>query len=241
MSVELLDTMGTDLDIANSARVSMGKESDWDFTCTGYTLEPSFAPGDDQYRPVYQKCLQDKDRRLINFLARNAHWTPFSQNALKFRFRMPVFIARQWFRSNVGIVRNEISRRYVSEDPEFFVPNWRSRPGESIKQGSGEELDADERLYWDFKAKSIFEEAKETYTQMIEEGVAPEQARAILPQAMYTEFIETGNVASYARIVNLRDDPHAQVEIQEYARLISDKIRDHFPVSWSALVDHENK
>jgi len=241
MSVELLDVMGDDLAVVDAARASLDKESEWDYTCTGYTLEASFAPGDDQYRPVYQKCLQDKDRRLINFLARNGHWSPFGQTAAKFRLHMPIFVARQWFKHSAGILNNEASRRYISDEPVFYMPTWRSAPEKSIKQGSGSELSVEDQRFWDFKAQSIYEDCRNLYNQMIEEGVAPEQARAILPQAMMTTVIETGNVASFARIYNLRNDDHAQQETREYALSISEEMKKYFPVSWEALTKHEDQ
>ena len=132
--------------------------------------------------------------------------------------------------------RNEVSRRYVDTPPEFWTPKgaWRGR-AENVKQGSGELLpeevcDDATRLYWE-----AVDVCSENYRAMLDIGVCPEQARTLLPQSMLTEFVETGSLAAYARIYNLRSDPHAQVEIQDYAHAISEAIAPIVPVSWAAL------
>ena len=237
MNVQLLDWMGTDLDVVNAARVSMAKESEWEQFIEGYELQPSFAPGDDDWRPNYGKCLSERDKRLIQFLARNEHWTPFAQTSVKFRIRMPIFLARQWFKHQVGVVRNEVSRRYVDDEPEFVQLRWRNRPEKSVKQGSGEVVGIEKQGYFNKKANEAYEKCREAYHFLLDGGAAPEQARAVLPQGMITEFIETGNVATYARIERLRNDPHAQVEVQEYAQAISEELAVLFPVSWEALTN----
>ena len=207
--IELLDHMGDDLAVVNAARVSMYKES--------LTL-----------------CADDE--KLIRYLAKHNHWTPFAHVQFQFRIKMPIFVAREWTRSNIGLARNEVSRRYVDTPPEFWTPKgaWRGR-AENVKQGSGDLLqeevcDDATRLYWEAVAV-----CSENYRAMLDIGVCPEQARAVLPQSMMTEFIETGSLAAYARIYNLRSDPHAQVEIQDYAHAISEAIAPIVPVSWAAL------
>lgn len=206
-SVELLEVMGSDLTVVNAARVSFHKES---------------------------SEVSDKDEALIRYLARNHHWTPFGQPQLQFRIKMPIFVARQWMRSNVGVVRNEVSRRYVDDEPEFYLPKeWRMR-AENMKQGSSEELFPYSAAVT-LAAEAQAEEARNFYNNMIKAGVAPEMARMILPLSTYTEFIETGSLAYYARVVSLRDESHAQLEIQHYARAVSELIRPRFPVSWEAL------
>ena len=207
--VKLLDHMGDDLAVVNAARVSMYKES--------LTL-----------------CADDE--KLIRYLAKHNHWTPFAQVQFKFRISMPIFVARQYFRHQVGLLRNETSRRYVDNPPEFWNPNgaWRGR-AEHVKQGSGGLLleavcDEVSEIYW-----YAMDACSEAYKDMLDKGVCPEQARAVLPQAMITEFIETGSLAAYARIYGLRTDPHAQKEIQEYAHAIGEAIAPIVPVSWKAL------
>lgn len=207
--VKLLDHMGDDLAVVNAARVSMHKES---------------------------IVMCESDKKLITYLAKHNHWTPFAHVQFKFRISMPIFVAREYFRHTVGLSKNEVSRRYVDTPPEFWTPKgaWRGR-AENVKQGSGDLLpeevcDEATRLYWE--AVSV---CSENYAAMLDIGVCPEQARSVLPQSMMTEFIETGSLAAYARIFNLRSDPHAQLEIQEYAYAISEHIEKIVPVSWSAL------
>ena len=212
--IELLDHMGDDLAVVNAARVSMHKES---------------------------LTLCDNDEKLIRYLAKHKHWTPFAQVQFKFRISMPIFVARQYFRHQVGLLRNETSRRYVDNPPEFWNPNgaWRGR-AEHVKQGSGGLLDDMDQLLAQADYNIVMNQATISYKNMIERGVCPEQARAVLPQSMMTEFIETGSLAAYARIYNLRSDPHAQKEIQEYALAIGEHIEKIVPVSWNALTTKEN-
>ena len=204
--VKLLDHMGDDLAVVNAARVSMHKES-------------------------FKVCASDE--KLIAYLAKHKHWTPFAHVQFKFRISMPIFVAREWMRSTIGLSRNEVSRRYVDTPPDFWTPKgaWRGR-AENVKQGSGDVLpeevcDEATRLYWD--AVSV---CSENYKAMLDIGVCP-----LLPQSMMTEFIETGSLAAYARIYGLRTDPHAQLEIQEYAYAIGEHIEKIVPVSWAALTN----
>lgn len=207
--VELVGVLGNDLAVVNAARVSMAKES---------------------------LTLCESDEKLIHYLAKHKHWTPFAQVQFKFRISMPIFVARQYFRHQVGLLRNETSRRYVDNPPEFWNPNgaWRGR-AEHVKQGSGGLLleavcDEVSEIYW-----YAMDACSDAYKDMLEKGVCPEQARAVLPQSMMTEFIETGSLAAYARIYGLRTDPHAQKEIQDYALAIGEHIEKIVPVSWAAL------
>jgi thymidylate synthase (FAD) len=209
MKAEYIDHMGNDLTVANAARVSMGK---------------------------WKAELDDADVKLIGYLARHNHWTPFGQPAIQLRITVPIFVARQAHRSTVGTVRNEESRRYVDDDPEFFVPVvWRSRPEKSIKQGSGGPLPT--HLSW--KADAIYggaiDHCEQTYKNLLALGVAPEQARMVLPQSMMTSWIETGTLAYWWRFYGLRSDSHAQKEIQELAAMIKAVVEPLFPVCWAAL------
>ena len=207
--IELLAHMGDDLAVVNAARVSMAKES-------------------------HKVCADDE--KLIRYLATHNHWTPFAHVQFQFRIKMPIFVAREWFRSTVGLSRNEVSRRYVDTPPEFWTPKgaWRGR-AENIKQGSGDLLPEEVcQSVTSIYGYSLMI-AEEAYRDMLERGVCPEQARAVLPQSMMTEFIETGSLAAYSRIYGLRSDPHAQKEIQEYAHAIGEAIAPIVPVSWKAL------
>ena len=179
--------------------------------------------------------MNTQDERLVGYLARNHHITPFFHPQIRFRLKMPIFVAREWFRHQIGLARNEVSRRYVDSDPEMWLPvdGVRARDP-NLKQGSKKELvEENERIFSQMESHS--RDTLAFYKKLLADGVAPEIARAVLPQSMYTEFIETGSLAAYARICGLRLDPHAQKEIQDYAKLVSDALETAFPVSWKAL------
>ena len=201
--------------VVNTARVSMGKwHEEFDF---------------------------ESDTRLINYLAREGHWSPFSHPKATFMITAPIFVARQWEKHRVGCVRgydiydqNEQSRRYVDDEPEFFVPDqWRSRPDGSIKQGSGDALH--DQHSCTNTAKYVYDVARKAYNWLIFHNVAPEQARMVLPQAMYTQWVETGSLAYWYRLCDLRMDAHAQREINDLACQVSAQMETAFPVSWAAL------
>jgi thymidylate synthase (FAD) len=207
--VEVLETFGDDLTVVNAARVSFAKES---------------------------KEMSPRDEKLIQYLAKHNHITPFFHPQVRLRLKMPIFVAREWFRHVVGFARNEVSRRYVDDRPECFVPPagaLRERDANK-KQGSKPTPIAEEAEVLE-EIRSFQEDAIKFYEHLLEKKVAPELARGVLPQSMYTEFIETGSLSAYARLCGLRLDPHAQVEIQEYAKAVSDLLESRFPVSWAAL------
>ena len=211
MKAEYISHMGDDLTVVNAARVSFDKES----------TEVGGAG----------------DTKLINYLAKHGHWTPFSHPQITMRYTVPIFVARQEFKHIVGFTRNEVSRRYVDDTPEFFDPDaWRSRPTGSIKQGSGQKVKNSKGITAGYLA--FVERCADYYYDLIEnEGVAPEQARMVLPQSMYTSYYVTGSLAAFARFVKQRTDPHAQVEIQELAHMVDKVIRPLYPVSWNALTN----
>jgi thymidylate synthase (FAD) len=205
---ELLEVFGSDLTVVNAARVSFDKES---------------------------AQFTERDFGLIRYLAKNQHISPFFHPQLRFRLKMPIFVAREWFRHTIGFARNEVSRRYVDSEPEMWVPTeWRERD-QNVKQGSKDTVVANNEEICGLYERAV-ETATNTYKSLLESKVAPEMARAILPQSMYTEFIETGSLAAYARLCKLRLDPHAQKEIRDLAEQISKLIEPHFPVSWAALM-----
>ncbi len=207
--VELLDVFGDDLTVVNAARVSFDKES---------------------------KVMTLGDEKLINYLAKHQHITPFFHPQARFRIQMPVVVARQWYKHSVGISYNEVSRRYCDNTPEFYVPapeDIRER-NKSLKQGSKETpVENSEEVHKLFKEQT--ERSLECYNKLLENNVAPEVARMILGQNMYTSFIMTCSLSAAARICNLRLDPTAQKEIQLYAQALSDLMTEAFPVSWKAL------
>lgn len=226
MRVELLDYMGDDLAVVNAARVSFDKESDWE------KVQLEDIVGD-----IYDyEFLSDKDERLILYLAKHNHWTPFAHTALKFRMSAPVPIRTQCFKHKIGMVENEESRRYISSRPELFVPEFfRNKPEGSIKQGSGDrhhESDEWMELYINNCQDMI-----DLYEGMIKNGVCPEQARLVLPQGVMVNWIWTGNLYSFANFYNKRTEEHAQREIQELAKLVGEQIEPLFPVSWKALTE----
>jgi thymidylate synthase (FAD) len=226
--------MGTDLDVVNAARVSFSKQSNWEVV--GCKEEFDIDCRSVSYIPVF--ILSEKDKKLINYLAKHKHWTPFSQPQIQFRIKMPIFVARQWYKSSVGFTRNEVSRRYVDDPPEFFVPPvWRARPEGGIKQGSSDdEVDLEVTItFGSMKAYCV--QAARAYNELLKAGVCPEMARMVLPQSMYTEFVEVGSLAAYARLYSLRSSKEAQKEVRLYAEAVGRVMQELFPVSWEALTN----
>jgi thymidylate synthase (FAD) len=212
-SIELLDTMGSDLMVVNAARVSFAKES---------------------------KQLTAGDAKLIKYLADHEHTSPFFHPQIQFRIKMPIFVAREWYRHQIGFSRNEVSRRYVDTLPECWVPSsdeLRERDPK-LKQGSKETPVQNADVLHE-KIDELSANCLQVYTNLLDQGVAPEIARTILPQSMYTEFIETASLAAYARLYKLRTSPDAQREIQAYAKAIGDLLSSRFPFSWSALTSSD--
>lgn len=232
IKVTIVDHMGSDLSVVNAARVSMSKESEWEYVRATSDEWPYACE-------MTRQGLSVRDAKLIGYLAENNHWTPFSHPQVTFRIQAPIIVARQWFKHMIGITRNETSRRYVQESPTFFIPDViRSRPEGSIKQGSGGAHPESET--WREAMISHCKIAAEFYDLMIDDGVAPEQARGVLPQWMMTEWIETSSLAAICRACALRLDEHAQLETREVAEQMAEVVAPLFPVSWSALMGVEN-
>jgi len=221
--VRLIEVMGSDLTVVNAARVSFHKESSWD----GEQHQTGSITG---------KTLPDKDKKLISYLAKHKHWTPFAHPQIMLHIKAPISIRTQLFKHKVGFVENEISRRYVTEEPEIYIPKWRSKPTNGAKQGSEDfltntaTLEAAEIMYF-----GMASDALKTYNWLLEAGIAPEQARFALPQGTYTEWYWTGSLAAYARVFKQRIDPHAQWEVREYADAMGSLIQPYFPVCWAEL------
>ena len=212
-SVELLHSMGDDLMVVNAARVSFHKES---------------------------KQMTSGDAKLIQYLAKHDHISPFFHPQIQFRIKMPIFVAREWYRHQIGFSRNEVSRRYVDSIPECWIPSsdqLRERDPK-LKQGSKETpVQNAETLHE--KIDEVSAHCLQLYADLLDQGVAPEIARTVLPQSMYTEFIETGSLAAYARLYKLRTSPDAQREIQTYAKAIGELLASKFPFSWAALTSSD--
>lgn len=226
MKAELIDVMGDDIRVANAARVSFDKETDWEFY-----------PPDESLLPTPINNLSNKDQKLLNYLAKHNHWTPFSHVMITMREEVPIFVARQRFKHMVGFTYNEVSRRYVSDEPSFFVPDVWRKAAENKKQGSGEDHQHTETFSLVYS--ELIESVTNIYNAMIDEGVAPEQARMVLPQSMYTSYYVTGSLAAWARAYKLRIDPHAQKEIQDLAHQWGDIIGGipELTYSWKALTN----
>lgn len=215
--------MGNDNTVANTARVSMGCQDNW------LELPASYST--------------DRRDSLIRYLAEHKHTSPFRHNGISIRCKVPLFIARQLGKHQVGLSWNEISRRYVDHNIEFFdmEGTWRKRPEKTIKQGSAGELDEHTMLVVDDWYNNVIDTCLGTYNAMIMEGVAPEQARAVLPQSMMVDYIWTGSLMAFAHVYTLRIDGHAQKEAQDFAKAIDNIIRPLFPVSWAALIGDKNE
>lgn len=223
--VQYVDHMGDDLTVVNAARVSFNKESEWDGErhWTGRLMD---------------RKLPDRDEKLISYLAKHNHWTPFAHPQITLRIKAPISIRTQLFKHKQGFVENEVSRRYVTEEPEFYIPEWRSKPTNGAKQGSEDFIDNDALVdLFTEKYKDSVSNAHALYNFLIDSGVAPEQARFVLPQGTYTEWWWTGSLAAFARVYSLRSDSHAQWEVREYAKAVSTLIQPLFPVSWKALTN----
>jgi thymidylate synthase (FAD) len=223
--VEKMMCADSDLTVVNCARVSFGKESSWEYK----PREPG------ETGPVSLNKLSDRDTKLIHYLARNNHWTPFAHPIIRLRVKAPIFIRTQLFKHKFGAVENEVSRRYVDDPPEFYCPEkWRKRPEGSVKQGSGEAV-VDRSVNFLYDGHML--DAQNMYDTLLNSGFAPEQARAVLPQSTYTEWIWTGSLAFFARVYKQRSDPHAQKEAQDYAHAIGEIMKPLFPISWEALTN----
>lgn len=234
MKAELIDTMGDDLRVVNAARVSFDKESS--LVASEEEASNSQAWEDMTGQKLFKQVLGEKDQKLLNYLAKHGHWTPFSHVMITMRETVPIFVARQRFKHMVGMTYNEVSRRYVNDHPEGFIPDTiRSRPDGSIKQGSGDTHPRSS--YWMERYIAKLESDFQMYDEMIEDGVCPEQARMILPLATYTSYYATGSLVAWARAYKLRTDPHAQKEIQDLAHQWGDIIGNikELNYSWKAL------
>ena len=219
----LMDHMGSDLTVVNAARVSFGKESHavaW----ADYDYENKARCGD------LIAILDPKDQKLIRYLAKHNHISPFGHAFASFHVKAPVFVARQLVKHSF-LRWNEVSRRYVDDEPEFYTPDtWRGR-SEDKKQGSEGVVESNANmLYYNTMSLGL-------YNQLLDEGVAPEQARMVLPQSTMTEWWWSGSLDAFARMCKLRCATDTQYETRIVADQISSVMGDLFPVSWGALMD----
>ena len=231
IKVTSLDHMGGDITVVNAARVSFGKRSG--MVCVDHVIG--------------KWQLEDKDKKLIHYLAKHKHMSPFGHCFASFHVKAPVFVARQLVKHKF-LRWNEISRRYVDEDPEFYEPTeWRGR-AEDKKQGSEGvvEVKPQYNTYqgdefsqfgeWWTTVEDHYEDAYYFYEHLLDQGVCPEQARMVLPQSMMTEWYWSGSLDAFADMCKLRCADDTQAETREVADQISTAMSEKFPVSWDALL-----
>jgi thymidylate synthase (FAD) len=216
----LIDHMGSDISVVNAARVSFGKKSE--LVCTDHTLG------------TYE--LKEGDKKLIKYLAKHNHISPFGHAFASFHVKAPIFVARQLVKHKF-LRWNEISRRYVADDPVFYEPDvWRYR-AEDVKQGSSSEGTTLSEMYgWDTYKKDMYSVPLQHYKSLLKKGVCPEQARMVLPKSMMTEWYWSGSLDAFADMCKLRCKPDTQLESRMVADPISNIMSNLFPVSWEALV-----
>lgn len=210
MKVQLIDFMGDDSSVVKAARVSFAG----DHEVSGRTPE--------------------QDAKLINYLAKHGHWTPFAHTQITLRMTAPIPIRTQCFKHKFGFVENEESRRYVSYTPDYYMPRFRMQ-ATNKKQGSGSEFEDEDQVFLQNNYAGIMDTAIEQYEWLLSKGVAEEQARFVLPQGCLVNWYWTGSLAAFARFYNQRTDPHAQLEIQELAKEVGSVMEKLYPVSWAAL------
>lgn len=230
---------GDDLDVVNAARVSFDKESDWN-----YVYEVDTDTGTE-----WVTELKEADRKLIYYLAKHKHTSPFNHSFITMRVKAPIFVARQLVKHKF-MPWNEISRRYVDSEPEFYFPDeWRGRPEGGMKQGSSGVID---KIKWNLDAFGdrihegpIHENVKaslggslQLYNTLLKSGVAPEQARMVLPQNMMTEWIWSGTLGAWLDMIKLRRGDGVQEETKEVARAAYGYILQQFPISAEAYVSN---
>ena len=200
----MVDCMGNDLSIVSAAKVSFNRD--------------------------FIEVNDEKNYKLIQYLLKNKHSSPFEHVIFKFHVKAPLFVARQWMRHRT-FSYNEISRRYTSDNLDFYIPNFYRKQSMDNKQASDGEVDLKDNFELIEETKKITEQSLILYNNMIDKGVAREQARMILPQSLFTRFYVTGNLWNWLHFIELRDHPHAQLEIKEYAQEIKRKIKLNNPIT----------
>ena len=258
MKVELIDHMGNDLSVVRAATASFAKDPvEWDeqkhprlikYLARGMTQEKfkelveslEHIPSDINGWQAREKFVENA---LDQYRHTPIHFSPFCHTAITLRLKAPIAIHAQMMKHTVGFAHNTVSRRYVSETPEFFVPEFREKPTGNVKQGSGDVIevvtDIDGLKYSQDYLKTMYIKKIQScivdYEWLVSVGVSPEQARFVLPQGVMTEWVSTGSLYAWARFYNLRTDPHAQKEIQDLAKRVGEIIEPLYPVSWQAL------
>ena len=220
-----VDHMGNDLSVVNAARVSFGKKSEWE---NQSDVDENYYGPDSEVQPI----LSDNDKKLIHYLAKHGHYSPFGHCFASFHIKAPIFVVRQLVKHEY-LRMNEISRRYVDSEPEFYVPEvWRGRAKDK-KQGSAGVVNLSGYDDWTYNESCLA-----MYNDLLSDGVAPEMARMVLPQSMYTECYWSGSMDAFANMCNLRLKEDTQYETRLVAQQIDKVMGELYPVSWKALV-HE--
>lgn len=250
IKVEFRKHMGDDLDVVNCARVSFDKESRWESK-----LVYEFYGENDYVEREWEKVLSERDVRLINYLAREGHYAPFGHCFASFRITAPIFVARQLVKHKY-LRMSEISRRYVTNEPEIYDPEMWRKAAENKKQGSSNEpidlrvyhaFDGDlvyehESLLDDYNLREFFYEHMDRgialYNSLIKVGVCPEQARMVLPLNIMTTWIWSGSMDAFFNMYALRSKEDTQYETRLVANQIGEHMERLFPVSWGALKAH---
>lgn len=207
IKVEYIDHMGSDVNIVNAARVSFAKE--------------------------VKEFNLDTDGRLLNYLAKHNHWSPFAHTCISVRCKVPLFIARQLVKHQVGGNWNEESRRYIDSEPEFWLPEYFHYRPTNAKQGSGEVHKHSKDLRYSLEAHS--EACLIEYKEMLAYDVAPEEARMVLPLNTMTNFIWTGSLLFFRRVIEQREDAHAQLAAQEFAAKLKEVVKPIYKHGYIAL------
>ena len=229
IKVTYIDHMGSDMSVVNAARVSFGKKSEWEFECDCVTDSSCMEIGCDCGDPHTSRQLSERDTKLIKYLAKHGHTSPFGHAFASFHVKAPIFVARQLVKHKF-LRWNEISRRYVDDDPEFYAPDeWRGRADDK-KQGSGPAL-VDQEVHVERQQRIAFL----LYKDMLKQGVCPEQARMVLPQSTMTEWYWSGSLDAFIDMCNLRCKLDTQYETRLVAEYILSEMINLFPVSVEAL------
>ena len=238
MNADYIQHWGSDLVVVNAARCSMDKESSWEDDVSKMTT------GADHNGTYWNNTLRERDVKLVNYLAKHQHYTPFEHCGVTLRLKVPLFVRSQIHRHRTFSF-NEVSRRYVKDDLQFYWPDKWRKAAENVKQGSSDEAitkivvkDFDDE--WtttpEQEAKSVAYRAMAAFTSMVDAGVCAEQSRMILPQNMYTTFYMSGNLRNFCHFLKLRLDSHTQKECRDVAEMCAKIIEPLFPVSYRALM-----
>lgn len=235
IKVEYINHCGDDLSVVNAARCSFDKESEW----------LTSGSKNDYEGVVFQKIngfpvnLKKEDAKLINYLATHKHYSPFNHSFISVRVKAPVFVARQLVKHKF-MPWNEVSRRYVKDEPEFYTPDYWRAAADNVKQGSTEEDAYPEAIYgnasWFGDIEDHHKEALKYYNHLIDSGVCAEQARQVLPQSMMTTWVWSGTLGAFCDMLKLRLDSHTQYETWLVAQEVAKIVEELFPVSYKALV-----